>query len=85
MTDKAGPLLTDSQLKEWSEKVHQAYLDVIRANSIAAKKDRRLSRYIRRHYGVNYIKGENDGMGRNGQEGVRRLNVEVGDSQGTDE
>ena len=54
MTAKAGPLLTDSQLREWKDRVHQAYMDAMLLANIAARKDRRLRRYIRRHHGMNY-------------------------------
>ena len=53
-TNKAGPLLTDSQLREWKDRVHQKEMEVVRLNSIIARKNRRLRRYIRRHYGMNY-------------------------------
>ena len=65
MTAKYGPLLTDSQLREWKDKVHQVYMDAVRLTEVARRKDARLRRYIRRHYGMNYgettIKGDDDG------------------------
>jgi len=54
MTAKYGPLLTDSQLREWKDKVHQVYMDAVRLTEVARRKDARLRRYIRRHYGVGY-------------------------------
>ena len=60
MTDKVGPLLTDSQLREWRGRVNQAYLDAIEWEAKAIRMDRRLRRYIRRHYGMNYNTKEND-------------------------
>ena len=65
MTAKYGPLLTDSQLREWREEVHQVYMDAARRIEVARRKDERLRRYIRRHYGVGYgettMKGDDDG------------------------
>jgi len=60
MTAKFGPLLTDSQLREWRSRVNQAYMDAIEWEAKAIRRDRRLRRYIRRHYGMNYgkIKGD---------------------------
>jgi len=56
MTDKKyGPLLTDSQLREWQDKVHQVYMDAVRLTEVARRKDTRLRRYIRRHYGIGYV------------------------------
>ena len=52
MTAKYGPLLTDSQLREWKDKVHQVYMDAVRLTEVARRKDERLRRYIRRHYGA---------------------------------
>ena len=67
MTAKYGPLLTDSQLREWKDKVHQVYMDAVRLTEVARRKDERLRRYIRRHYGMNYgettQKGDEDGNG----------------------
>ena len=67
MTAKYGPLLTDSQLREWREEVHQVYMDAARRTEIARRKDERLRRYIRRHYEMNYgettMKGDGDGNG----------------------
>ena len=64
MTAKYGPLLTDSQLREWREEVHQVYMDAVRLTEVARRKDARLRRYIRRHYGMNYgettMKGDDD-------------------------
>ena len=54
MTAKYGPLLTDSQLREWREEVHQVYMDAVRRMEVARRKDERLRRYIRWHYGVGY-------------------------------
>ena len=59
MTAKIGPLLTDSQLREWRNRVNQAYLDAAEGEARAVRKDKRLRRYIRRHYGINY--GETKG------------------------
>ena len=65
MTAKYGPLLTDSQLREWREEVHQVYMDAVKLTEVARRKDERLRRYIRRHYGVGYDevkqKGDDDG------------------------
>jgi len=65
MTAKYGPLLTDSQLREWQERVHQVYMDAVRRTEMARRKDARLRRYIRRHYGMDFSeikeKGESDG------------------------
>ena len=67
MTAKYGPLLTDSQLREWREEVHQVYMDAVRLTEVARRKDARLRRYVRRHYGMNYgettMKGDDDGNG----------------------
>jgi len=67
MAAKYGPLLTDSQLREWREEVHQVYMDAVRLTEVARRKDARLRRYIRRHYGVGYgdvkQKGDGDGNG----------------------
>ena len=68
MTDKKyGPLLTDSQLREWQERVHQVYMDAVRRTEMARRKDARLRRYIRRHYGIGYgetkEKGDRNGNG----------------------
>ena len=68
MTAKTGPLLTDSQLREWKDKVHQVYMDAVRLMEVARRKDARLRRYIKRHYGMSYVnvkkKGdEQDGNG----------------------
>ena len=65
MTAKYGPLLTDSQLREWRDKVQQVYMDAVRLTEVARRKDERLRRYIRRHYGMNYgeVKGKGDDDG----------------------
>ena len=60
MSDKFGPLLTDSQLREWRNRVNQAYMDAKEKEARAVRKDRRLRRYERRHYGMNYGKGKGD-------------------------
>jgi len=56
MTDKIGPLLTDSQLREWQQRVHDTYSAAVQLESKAARKEGRLRRYIRRHYGIGYVK-----------------------------
>ena len=58
MTAKYGPLLTDSQLREWRNKVNRAYMDAIEVEGKAIRKDRRLRRYIRRHHGMNYYEAK---------------------------
>ena len=67
MTAKFGPLLTDSQLREWRNRVNRAYMDAVELENVAIRKDRRLRRYIRRHYGMNYVdvkkKGDDNGNG----------------------
>ena len=56
MTDKKyGPLLTDTQLREWQDEVHQIYMNAVRLTEVARRKDARLRRYIRRHYGIGYV------------------------------
>ncbi len=56
MTNKTGPLLTDSQLREWRDRVNQAYMDAVLLRSKASRMDKRLRRYIRRHYGTDVKK-----------------------------
>ncbi len=47
-----GPLLTDSQLREWRNRIHVAWEEANRAAAKAARKEARLRKYLHRHYKV---------------------------------
>ena len=44
-------LLTDSQIREALNRVNEAYAEASRMATLAARKEKRWKRYIKRHYG----------------------------------
>jgi len=47
-----GPLLTDLQLVQWRSEISDLYAEAERMRANAAKREKRLKRYVARHFGM---------------------------------